>query len=53
LAEVDRLQYVEIVDSDTLRPAESPLRRSTALCAAAYVGSTRLIDNAMIAMHHP
>lgn len=48
LATVDRLQYVELVDADTLKPAESPLRRSAALCVAAYVGSTRLIDNVIL-----
>ncbi|MBR0751129.1 pantoate--beta-alanine ligase [Bradyrhizobium jicamae] len=45
LQTVDRLQYLELVDSETLKPAESPLRRSSALCVAAYIGSTRLIDN--------
>lgn len=45
---VDRLQYLELVDSDTLKPAESPLCRPAALCAAAYVGSTRLIDNVVL-----
>ncbi|WP_439406388.1 pantoate--beta-alanine ligase [Bradyrhizobium sp. DASA03076] len=48
LDEVDRLQYIEIVDSDTLEPALSPLRHPAALCAAAYVGSTRLIDNLIL-----
>jgi pantoate--beta-alanine ligase len=46
----DRLQYLELVDEDTLRPAESPLRRPAALCAAAYIGSTRLIDNVLLSM---
>ncbi|MBR0684421.1 pantoate--beta-alanine ligase [Bradyrhizobium manausense] len=45
LETVDRLQYLELVDSDTLKPAESPLIRPAALCAAAYIGATRLIDN--------
>jgi pantoate--beta-alanine ligase len=49
LRTVDRLQYLELVDADTLKPAESPLHRPAALCAAAYIGSTRLIDNAMLA----
>jgi pantoate--beta-alanine ligase len=49
LGNVDRLQYVELVDHDTLKPAESPLRRPAALCVAAYVGSTRLIDNIILA----
>ncbi|MBH5371516.1 pantoate--beta-alanine ligase [Bradyrhizobium glycinis] len=49
LDEVDRLQYVELVDQDTLKAAESPLCRPAAMCAAAYVGSTRLIDNVILA----
>lgn len=49
LNEVDRLQYLELVDHDTLKAAESPLSHRAALCAAAYVGSTRLIDNMILA----
>ncbi len=45
LAELDQLQYLELVDSSTLEPATSPLSRPIVLCVAAYVGSTRLIDN--------
>ncbi|WP_082813813.1 pantoate--beta-alanine ligase [Bradyrhizobium sp. DOA1] len=48
LDEVDRLQYLELVDADTLQPACSPLSQPAALCAAAYVGSTRLIDNVIL-----
>ncbi|MET4359288.1 pantoate--beta-alanine ligase [Bradyrhizobium sp. RT9b] len=48
LTTLDRLQYLEIVDADTLKPAENPLRRTAALCTAAYVGSTRLIDNVIL-----
>ncbi|MEY9537906.1 pantoate--beta-alanine ligase [Bradyrhizobium diazoefficiens] len=48
LGTVDRLQYLELVDCDTLKPAVSPLHRPAALCVAAYVGSTRLIDNVII-----
>lgn len=48
LEKIDRLQYVELVDADTLKPAMSPLSRPSALCAAAYVGSTRLIDNIIL-----
>ncbi|MGY3461383.1 pantoate--beta-alanine ligase [Bradyrhizobium sp. LM3.4] len=49
LETVDRLQYLELVDGDTLKRAASPLRLPAALCAAAYVGSTRLIDNVLLA----
>ncbi|MCP3392095.1 pantoate--beta-alanine ligase [Bradyrhizobium sp. CCGB12] len=48
LDEIDRVQYVELVDTDTLKPATRPLSRPAALCAAAYVGSTRLIDNIIL-----
>lgn len=48
LETVDQLQYLELVDGDTLKPAVSPLRRSATLCVAAYVGSTRLIDNVIL-----
>ena len=48
LQTVDRLQYLELVDGDTLKPALSPLHRPAALCVAAYVGSTRLIDNVIL-----
>ncbi|MFK4583796.1 pantoate--beta-alanine ligase [Bradyrhizobium ottawaense] len=48
LETVDRLQYLELVDGDTLKPAVSPLHRPAALCVAAYVGSTRLIDNVIL-----
>ncbi|MDA9393113.1 pantoate--beta-alanine ligase [Bradyrhizobium sp. CCBAU 45394] len=50
LETVDRLQYLELVDTTTLKPAESPLERSAALCVAAYVGSTRLIDNVILSL---
>jgi len=53
LEAIDRLQYLELVDGDTLNTADSPLRRPAALCAAAYVGSTRLIDNVMLTWPTP
>lgn len=53
LATVDRLQYLELVNADTLKPAESPLRRTAVLCAAAFVGSTRLIDNVILPLPVP
>jgi pantoate--beta-alanine ligase len=30
-------------------PTDGPLRRIAALCAAAYIGTTRLIDNVILA----
>ncbi|MDP3919779.1 MAG: pantoate--beta-alanine ligase [Candidatus Omnitrophota bacterium] len=44
---VDRLQYLEIVDAETLRPVSRRGRKCVAL-AACYVGQTRLIDNVII-----
>ncbi|WP_407114578.1 pantoate--beta-alanine ligase [Bradyrhizobium sp. LMG 9283] len=48
LERVDLLQYAELVEVDTLKPAESPLRRPAVFCVAAYVGGTRLIDNVIL-----
>ncbi|WP_038937220.1 pantoate--beta-alanine ligase [Bradyrhizobium japonicum] len=48
LTELDQLQYLELVDPDSLEPATSPLGRRTVLCVAAYIGSTRLIDNVIL-----
>ncbi|MFK4583786.1 pantoate--beta-alanine ligase [Bradyrhizobium ottawaense] len=45
LGEVDRLRYLELIDIDMPKPAVSSSNRPAALCAEAYVGSTRLIDN--------
>jgi pantoate--beta-alanine ligase len=41
---VDRIDYVEIRDADSLRPVER-VDRPAVILAAAYVGATRLIDN--------
>jgi pantoate--beta-alanine ligase len=46
---VDHLQYLELVYDDTLESAENLLSRSAVLCVAAYIGSTRLIDNVNLA----
>src|SRR5262249_43684554 len=42
-----RLDYFEIVDPDTLDPLEC-IERSALVAVAAYVGSTRLIDNVIL-----
>lgn len=42
------LDYFEIVDPDTLDPVER-ISQKTLVAVAAYVGSTRLIDNAVLA----
>jgi len=44
---VDRLDYVEIRDADSLHPVER-VDRPAVILAAAYVGATRLIDNMRI-----
>ena len=44
LLDVDRLDYLEIVDPRSLRPLETDARGGRALVAA-FVGRTRLIDN--------
>jgi pantoate--beta-alanine ligase len=46
---VDSLQYLELVDVQNLDPVKGPVDRTAALCVAAYVGSTRLIDNVVLA----
>ncbi len=42
-----RLDYFEIVDPETLDPVED-VSRGTLVAVAAYVGSTRLIDNILL-----
>jgi len=42
-----RLQYAAAVDPETLRPAET-VTGSVLLAVAAYLGSTRLIDNLLV-----
>jgi pantoate--beta-alanine ligase len=49
LAEVDSLQYLKLVDVQNLEPIQGQIDRTAALCVAAYVGSTRLIDNVILA----
>jgi pantoate--beta-alanine ligase len=50
LTGVDLIQYVELVDTQNLEPIQGQVDRSAVLCVAAYVGSTRLIDNVMLAL---
>jgi pantoate--beta-alanine ligase len=44
---VDRVQYLEVVDTETLIPVMRP-RKNMAVMAACFVGKTRLIDNVII-----
>ena len=41
------LDYFEVVDPDTLEPVER-ISQKTLVAVAAYVGSTRLIDNLVL-----
>ncbi len=45
---VDQLQYCELVDAQSLEPVRGHVDRTVALCVAAFVGSTRLIDNILL-----
>lgn len=45
---VDSLQYLNLVDVIALEPIQGQVDRTAALCVAAYVGSTRLIDNVIL-----
>ncbi len=42
-----RVDYIEVVDPETLEPLPD-LKRGALVAVAAYVGSTRLIDNALL-----
>ena len=44
MAAADRIQYLDLVDAQTLESLSGPVDRTSALCVAAYVGATRLID---------
>jgi pantoate--beta-alanine ligase len=44
LDEVDRIDYIELVDSNTMKPVTG-VSGPVTLAVAAYVGNTRLLDN--------
>ncbi|WP_150117560.1 pantoate--beta-alanine ligase, partial [Microvirga vignae] len=48
ITEVDQLQYLQLVDASTLERVTGPVDHPAALCVAAYVGATRLIDNVLL-----
>jgi pantoate--beta-alanine ligase len=48
ITKVDQLQYLELRDVRTLEAVQGLVERLAALCVAAYVGSRRLIDNAIL-----
>ncbi len=45
---VDEIQYCELVDAQSLEPLVGQVDRAAAICVAAYVGSTRLIDDILL-----
>ncbi len=49
---VDSIQYLELVDTQNLEAIQGKVDRSSVICVAAYVGSTRLIDNVMLVPPH-
>jgi len=49
---VDQLQYLELVDAQTLDGFQGEVDRTVAICVAAYVGTTRLIDNLILTPSH-
>lgn len=48
LAELDSLQYCELVDAQNLEPLDGHVDRTCALAVAGFVGKTRLIDNIVL-----
>jgi len=49
MGDVDSIQYLELVDTQNLEPIQGTLDRTAALCVAAFAGTTRLIDNVVLA----
>ena len=48
MAAADSIQYLELVDAQSLEPIQGRVDRTAALCVAAFVGTTRLIDNVLL-----
>jgi len=48
MGDVDSLQYLELQDAETLEPVIGSVSRPAVLLAAAFIGSTRLIDNVIL-----
>ena len=43
-----KIDYVEIVDDETLQPLSGPIARPALAALAVWVGQPRLIDNAVL-----
>ncbi|MPR07681.1 pantoate--beta-alanine ligase [Microvirga tunisiensis] len=48
MTEVEQLQYLELRDARTLAAVQSLVEQPAALCVAATIGPTRLIDNVLL-----
>lgn len=51
LKEMDEVHYCALVDAQFLEPLEGDIDRNIAICVAAMVGKTRLIDNVLLSPH--
>jgi pantoate--beta-alanine ligase len=48
MQEADSVQYLELVDAETLQPVGPKVDRPAVLAVAAFVGGVRLIDNVLL-----
>ena len=48
LSAMDSVQYLEIVDTETLETVAGEVDRPVAICVAGFIGKTRLIDNIVL-----
>jgi pantoate--beta-alanine ligase len=48
LAEADEVQYCQLVDAYSMEAMKGEITRTAALCMAAVIGKTRLIDNVIL-----
>jgi pantoate--beta-alanine ligase len=48
MTDIDQVQYLELRDASTLQLVTGYVEEPAVLCVAAYVGTTRLIDNVIL-----
>lgn len=53
LKHMDKVQYCELVDPQTLDSIHGELNRTAAICVAGLMGKTRLIDNVILTAEAP
>ena len=53
LTDVDQVQYVEVVELENFGIVTGDIEAHGAICVAAYVGETRLIDNILLGTGNP